>query len=168
VDMTAVEVEPARMQMLQQNLDRLGLDASLVTADATDADSWWDGRPFDRILVDAPCSASGVIRRHPDIKSLRHAGDLVSLTQVQQRILQQAWRMLKPGGTLLYVTCSVLKQENELQIERLLAAIGQVTDSAIEADWGTACRHGRQLLPGEQDGDGFYFARLLKPTDSDR
>ena len=167
VDMTAVELEPRRMQMLRQNLDRLGLNASLVIGDATEVDAWWDGRAFDRILVDAPCSASGVIRRHPDIKSLRHVDDLVALADVQQQILRQAWRMLKPGGTLLYVTCSVLKQENELQIERLLAACDRATERFIEADWGIACRYGRQLLPGHLDGDGFYFARLVKPADPD-
>lgn len=162
IDMTAVELEAARMQMLQQNLDRLGQRARLIVGDATRADSWWDGEPFDRILVDAPCSASGVIRRHPDIKSLRHADDLKSLTDVQQRILVQAWRMLKPGGLLLYVTCSVLKRENERQIEQLLSACADATEVVIDAAWGIACHHGRQLLPGDSDGDGFYFARLAK------
>jgi len=162
VEMTAVELEPLRMQRLQQNLDRLGLRARLIVADATDVQGWWDRRLFDRILVDAPCSASGVIRRHPDIKSLRQADDLASLTVIQQQILAQAWGMLKPGGTLLYVTCSVLKRENEQQIERLLSATEQATEVDIDENWGHSCRHGRQLLPGELDGDGFYFARLKK------
>ena len=162
IEMTAVELEPLRMQSLQQNLDRLGLRARLIVADATDAQGWWDGRLFDRILVDAPCSASGVIRRHPDIKSLRQADDLVSLTDIQQQILLQAWGMLKPGGTLLYVTCSVLKRENEQQIETLLSATEQAIEVDIDEHWGISCRHGRQLLPGELDGDGFYFARLKK------
>jgi len=162
IEMTAVELEPLRMQRVQQNLDRLGLHAELIIADATDTHSWWDGRVFDRILVDAPCSASGVIRRHPDIKSLRHADDLVSLKQIQQQILLQALSMLKPGGTLLYVTCSVLKQENELQLEHLLSAQPEAEEVVIDENWGIACRHGRQLLPGVLDGDGFYFARLKK------
>ena len=168
IDMTAVELEASRMQMLEQNLDRLGLHARLIVGDATGADAWWDGGLFDRILVDAPCSASGVIRRHPDIKSLRQADDLKSLTDVQQRILVQAWRMLKPGGTLLYVTCSVFKQENDRQIERLMSACPDATESAIDEDWGVACQHGRQLLPGDMDGDGFFFARLQKQATQDR
>ncbi len=162
VDMTAVELEPSRMQKVQQNLDRLGLQARLLVGDASDADNWWDGQCFDRILVDAPCSATGVIRRHPDIKSLRQANDLSALTDLQQKILSQAWRMLKPGGSLLYVTCSVLKQENELQIERLLSVQSDASENVIDSSWGAACRYGRQLLPGELDGDGFYFARLKK------
>jgi 16S rRNA (cytosine967-C5)-methyltransferase len=162
VEMTAVELEPLRMHRLQQNLDRLGLRARLIVDDATDAQGWWDGQLFDRILVDAPCSASGVIRRHPDIKSLRQADDLASLTVIQQQILAQAWGMLKPGGTLLYVTCSVLKRENEQQIEQLLSTTEQASEVVIDENWGRSCRHGRQLLPGELDGDGFYFARLKK------
>ena len=162
IEMVAVELESLRMQRLQQNLDRLDLHARLIIGDATDTNSWWDGQLFDRVLVDAPCSASGVIRRHPDIKSLRHADDLVSLSQIQQQILLQALNMLKPGGTLLYVTCSVLKQENEQQLERLLSTTTEAGEVVIDENWGIACRHGRQLLPGVLDGDGFYFARLKK------
>jgi 16S rRNA (cytosine967-C5)-methyltransferase len=163
IDMTAVELDPVRMQKVQQNLDRLDLHAHLVTGDASSAKSWWDGQLFDRILVDAPCSASGVIRRHPDIKSLRQPDDLASLKAIQQQILLQAWSMLRPGGALLYVTCSVLRQENEQQIEHLITTINDVEVADIGDDWGIACRYGRQLLPGDQDGDGFYFALLKKP-----
>ncbi len=162
VDMTAVDLDSLRVQKIKQNLDRLGLSARLIVGDATDIDSWWDGHAFDRILVDAPCSASGVIRRHPDIKSLRQPGDLAALTGVQQQILRQAWRTLRPGGLLLYVTCSILKQENERQIERLLAEHADACEVTIDAGWGVACGHGRQLLPGELDGDGFYYALLKK------
>lgn len=162
IAMTAVELEPVRMQRVQQNLDRLGLQASLVVGDATDVSGWWDGKPFDRILVDAPCSASGVIRRHPDIKSLRQADDLGRLTEIQQQILQQAWRMLKPGGVLLYVTCSVLRQENQQRVEQLLSATTGVEEDTIDVSWGIECSHGRQLLPGDSGGDGFYYARLKK------
>ena len=166
IEMTAVELEPLRMQRVQQNLDRLGLHAELIVGDATDTQSWWDGRMFDRVLVDAPCSASGVIRRHPDIKSLRHADDLDSLTKIQQQILLQAWSMLKPGGTLLYVTCSVLKRENELQIAQLMSVREEAVDIDIDEPWGNPCAHGRQLLPGDMDGDGFYYARLKKQDNS--
>ena len=167
IDMTAVDLDAGRMQKVQQNLDRLGLPARLLVADATDAESWWDGQPFDRILVDAPCSASGVIRRHPDIKTLRQPGDLAALTDVQRRILTEAWRMLRPGGTLLYVTCSVLKQENDDQIGRFIAASEDAQVLQIDADWGVACCNGRQQLPGAQDSDGFYFALLKKPEKRD-
>ncbi len=162
IEMTAVELEPLRMQKVRQNLDRLGLHADLIVGDATDTHSWWNGRRFDRILLDAPCSASGVIRRHPDIKSLRHADDLDALTQVQQQILLQALSMLEPGGMLLYVTCSVLKRENEQQIAQLLSARDEAVEVAIDEAWGITCGHGRQLLPGDMDGDGFYYARLKK------
>ena len=162
LDMTAVELEPSRLLKVQQNLDRLGLRATLVVADASRAGDWWDGQPFDRILVDAPCSATGVIRRHPDIKSLRQPNDLQSLADTQHRILAQSWQMLRPGGVLLYVTCSILRQENEAQIARLLSEQPDAAEVPIEAAWGISCRHGRQLLPGDMDGDGFYFARLEK------
>jgi 16S rRNA (cytosine967-C5)-methyltransferase len=161
-EMVAVELEAQRMQRVEENLQRLGMQASLLVADAGDADAWWDGRGFDRILVDAPCSASGVIRRHPDIKSLRHADDLAQLLEVQRRILRQAWRLLQPGGVLLYVTCSVFRQENEQQIEALLSDCADAEELSIDADWGHACRYGRQLLPGETGADGFYFACLQK------
>lgn len=162
IEMTAVELDPLRMQRVRQNLDRLGLHAELIVGDAADTQSWWDGRLFDRILVDAPCSASGVIRRHPDIKSLRHAEDLDALTKIQQQILLHALSMLKPGGALLYVTCSVLKQENEQQIAQLLSVSEEAVEVTIDEIRGVPCGHGRQLLPGDMDGDGFYYARVKK------
>lgn len=160
--LVAVELEETRMQKVRENLDRLKLDAELIVADASDVSTWWDGEPFDRILVDAPCSTSGVIRRHPDIKSLRREDDLPSLVQTQQKILQQAWQMLSPGGLLLYVTCSVLRQENEVQIMKLLNEQDDADEIILDASWGVSCDHGRQLLPGEDDNDGFYFACLRK------
>lgn len=164
--MTAVELEESRMNRVRENLQRLNLQAELIVADAGDASTWWDGKPFDRIMVDAPCSATGVIRRHPDIKTLRREEDIIALAETQQRILQQAWQMLAPGGQLLYVTCSVLRRENEARIEQLLATHPDaVEQSLIEpgaSEWGIACKHGRQLLPGENDNDGFYFCRLGK------
>ena len=162
IDMVAVELEAERMHKVEQNLDRLGLSAQLITGDATDAQSWWDGKPLDRILVDAPCSATGVIRRHPDIKSLRKHDDLDALTQIQQQILQQAWLMLKPGGELLYVTCSVLRQENEQQVEQLLSDNSDAREILIDENWGVSCQIGRQLLPGEDQADGFYYSKLAK------
>ena len=160
--LVAVELEEQRMQKVRENLDRLKLSAELIVADASDASTWWDGALFDRILVDAPCSASGVIRRHPDIKSLRREDDLPSLVALQQKILQQAWQMLSPDGLLLYVTCSVFRQENEAQIMRLLNEHTDADEVNLDASWGVRCMHGRQLLPGENDSDGFYFACIRK------
>lgn len=164
--MTAVELDEKRMLRVRENLARLNFEAELIVADASE-DSWWDGKPFDRILVDAPCSSTGVIRRHPDIKVLRWEEDIKSLVGVQQKILQQAWQMLAPGGKLLYVTCSVLRQENEAQIANLLTTKNDVVELDLIGEgsskpWGVACKHGRQLLPGENDTDGFYFCGLSK------
>lgn len=160
--LVAVELEEQRMQRVRENLERLKLDAELIVADASERSGWWDGELFDRILLDAPCSASGVIRRHPDIKSLRRDDDLVSLVQTQQKILQQAWSMLAPDGLLLYVTCSVFRQENEAQIRKLMSEHEDAGEVIIDASWGVACEYGRQLLPGEDDSDGFYFACVRK------
>ncbi len=160
--LVAVELEEQRMQKVTENLKRLKLDAELIVGDAGEPSSWWDGQLFDRILLDAPCSASGVIRRHPDIKSLRREDDLASLVQTQQKILQQAWSMLAPDGLLLYVTCSVFRQENEVQIRNLLSEHDDAGEVVIDVPWGITCEHGRQLLPGEDDSDGFYFACVRK------
>ncbi|MDH5473227.1 MAG: 16S rRNA (cytosine(967)-C(5))-methyltransferase, partial [Gammaproteobacteria bacterium] len=109
-----------------------------------------------------PCSASGVIRRHPDIKSLRREADMVSLVETQRKILNSIWPLLKPGGRLLYATCSIFKQENEQQMEAFLAMTHDASEILINATWGQARSHGRQIFPGEQDMDGFYYAILQK------
>ncbi len=136
---------------------------ALMVADAAYPDQWWDGRQFDRILLDAPCSASGVIRRHPDIKLLRREKDIETLVKQQAAILNAVWPMLKPGGMLVYATCSVFKRENAGQIEAFLAARENAEDVPIaSADWGVAQTQGRQILTGDEGMDGFYYARLLK------
>lgn len=160
--MVAVDIAPERVRRIRENLDRLGLDAELITADATRPDLWWDGRPFDRILVDAPCSATGVIRRHPDIKVLRKPADIAELQTLQRRIMASAWTLLAPGGQLLYATCSVLRAENEQAIAAFLATHGDARELPITADWGMAVLHGRQILTGKEGMDGFYYARLQK------
>lgn len=162
----AVEVDELRMQRVSDNLQRLKLEsrAELMVADARDAKHWWDGEEFDRILIDAPCSASGVIRRHPDIKTLRRDTDIEPLVQLQSEILESAWQMLAAGGELLYVTCSIFKDENHNQIESFLSENDDATEIRIEADWGKPCLHGRQLMPGERDADGFYFCRIKKAS----
>lgn len=160
----AVEFDEHRMQRVSENLRRLSLTADLMVADARDYKQWWSGHTYDRILIDAPCSASGVIRRHPDIKTLRRESDIKSLVELQAEILSAAWQMLAVGGELLYVTCSIFKDENERQIETFFAnnAESNVLEIQINATWGQVCKYGRQLLPGEQDADGFYFCRLKK------
>jgi 16S rRNA (cytosine967-C5)-methyltransferase len=158
----AVEIDEQRMQRVSENLQRLKLTAELIVADAREYKKWWSGDEFDRILIDAPCSASGVIRRHPDIKTLRRESDMKQLVKLQSEILLSAWQMLKAGGELLYVTCSVFKDENQNQINNFIAHHSDAEEIKIEADWGELCEYGRQLLPGEQDADGFYFCRLKK------
>ncbi|NOT83398.1 MAG: 16S rRNA (cytosine(967)-C(5))-methyltransferase RsmB [Methylococcaceae bacterium] len=160
--MWAVDVDANRLQRVQANLERLGLQAELRTGDALAVASWWDGQLFERILVDAPCSALGVIRRHPDIKLLRLSSDIEPLVELQRRILQQAWQFLAPGGVLVYATCSVLKQENEQQMQRFLSQQPDATEWIIEAAWGLPASVGRQILTGMQAMDGFYYARLFK------
>jgi 16S rRNA (cytosine967-C5)-methyltransferase len=151
----AVDRDAERLGLVRQNLDRLGLTAKLVTGDATAPQSWWDGTPFDRILLDAPCSASGIIRRHPDIKVLRRSADVDRVIALQARLLRALWPLLAPGGRLLYATCSVLRRENDAQI-----AAFRAVETAIETPANVAAV---QLLPEEAGGDGFYYAWLRKP-----
>jgi len=158
----AIDIDSKRLQRVEENLTRLNLKADVLVADGTDTASWWDGEQFDRILLDAPCSALGVIRRHPDIKLLRREEDIAQLQQLQKEILQANWALLKPGGTLLYATCSILKQENELQIESFLSNNDDATEVVIDADWGVKRPFGRQILTGDQLMDGFYYACLQK------
>lgn len=165
-ELVALEIEPRRATRIEENLQRLNLQATVKIADASDTGQWWDGTPFDRILLDAPCSATGVIRRHPDIKVLRQASDIIRLNEIQTRLLNSLWDTLAPGGLLLYTTCSLLRQENEAIIAAFLDSTGDAKYEGIAADWGVECAYGKQLLPGAHDGpDGFYFALLRKePT----
>ncbi|GMR01564.1 MAG: 16S rRNA (cytosine(967)-C(5))-methyltransferase RsmB [Gammaproteobacteria bacterium] len=160
----AVELDAQRILRVSENLQRLklGSRAELIVADARDTKHWWDGDKFDRILIDAPCSASGVIRRHPDIKTLRRESDIAPLAKLQSEILNSAWQMLEAGGELLYVTCSIFNDENQNQIQNFLSVNDDAVEIKINADWGMACEYGRQLFPGEQDADGFYYCRLKK------
>jgi 16S rRNA (cytosine967-C5)-methyltransferase len=166
IEMTAVELNKSRLRMIQENLDRLGLGGQaglrLVTADAADTTDWWDGIEFDRILLDAPCTATGVIRRHPEIKWLRTAEQLKEVMLIQQRLLQRLWPLLKTGGILVYATCSILTEENRNQIKRFLASHDDAEDLAVDLPWGRDQGPGRQILPGEEEMDGFFYARLRK------
>jgi 16S rRNA (cytosine967-C5)-methyltransferase len=159
---TAVDIEARRLARISENLSRLSLVANLVQGDAGATASWWDGQGYDRILLDVPCSATGVIRRHPDIKLLRRAGDIAALVSVQAQLLQAMWPLLSSGGMLLYCTCSVLTDENSARIGRFLETHADAAEVPIAADWGRECRHGRQIFPGENEMDGFYFACLTR------
>lgn len=161
-ELVAVEIDARRLIMLRENLARLGLNATLVSGDAGQTNSWWDGQLFDRILLDAPCSATGVIRRHPDIKVLRQAEDIKPVCETQKDLLDAVWPLLKTNGILLYVTCSVLAEENEQQISGFLQRHTTAKNRQIEEKWGQSLRYGRQILPGSDNMDGFYFACLEK------
>jgi 16S rRNA (cytosine967-C5)-methyltransferase len=158
----AVDIDAQRLQRIQDNLQRLNLTADTLVADALQATSWATGRQFERILLDAPCSGFGVIRRHPDIKILRRESDITTLQSLQSQILETAWQLLAPGGILLYATCSVLKIENEQQISEFLHHHQDAFEIPILAEWGTARPVGRQILSGELQMDGFYYAKLGK------
>jgi 16S rRNA (cytosine967-C5)-methyltransferase len=169
-ELVAVDIDEQRLTRVRENLARINRSATLVAADIRNPDSYWDGRPFDRILVDAPCSSTGVIRRHPDIKLLRRSTDLTALAAVQLEILRATFRLLKPGGRMLYVTCSVLPVENNEPMRQFLGeeaqarsirlpTAGTVAPGAMDRDIGV------QLLPGAAAGtDGFYYACLEKAT----
>lgn len=162
IDLLAIDIEESRLNRIKENLERTQLKAKLLAANAFDPDLWWDKKPFDRILLDAPCSASGVIRRHPDIKLLRQEADIAKLVQDQQQILNALWPLLKPAGMLLYATCSVLPEENTLQIQHFLQQHADAELQPINADWGQQQIAGRQVLPGEDGMDGFFYALIQK------
>ncbi|MBK1671720.1 16S rRNA (cytosine(967)-C(5))-methyltransferase [Ectothiorhodospira shaposhnikovii] len=162
LDLTAVDVDPDRLERVRENLRRGGFDARLIAADAAEPAQWHHGGSYDRILLDAPCSGTGVIRRHPDIKHLRREEDIASLQARQARLLRALWPLLAPGGMLLYVTCSLMPEENVTTVSRFLAEEPEARELPIEADWGLAGRAGRQLRAGEQGMDGFYYARLSR------
>lgn len=162
VQMVALDHDGERLQRLHENLQRLQLSASVITGDAANPAEWWDGQRFDRIMLDAPCSATGVIRRHPDIKLLRRNEDINQLAGLQGSILRALWPLLKPGGVLLYVTCSVLPQENVRQLQSFCREQPGAREMPLTAGWGMAQSIGRQILPGEAGMDGFYYARLRK------
>jgi 16S rRNA (cytosine967-C5)-methyltransferase len=163
LDLTAVDVRSDRLEPLRLNLQRLGLHAHIHTGDAAKPEPEWAAPPFQRILLDAPCSATGVIRRHPDIKQLRRDGDIPALAKAQAQMLDALWTLLAPGGRLLYATCSVLPDENEEQIAAFLARAPDAREVPLPHPVGIARDHGRQLLPRADGPDGFYFALLSKP-----
>ncbi len=162
-----VDNDESRTMSIAENLARIGQDATIIVADASKPEEWWDEEPFDAILLDAPCSASGVIRRHPDIKLLRRESDLASLAVIQRQLLEALWPMLAPGGNLLYATCSVLTTENDKVTGGFLADHGDAIENDVLPNNNIrdlmrrkAC--GYQILPGSAGMDGFYYAALQK------
>ncbi|MCE0966794.1 16S rRNA (cytosine(967)-C(5))-methyltransferase RsmB [Pseudomonas sp. NMI4491_12] len=160
--MVAIDLEAKRLTRVRENLDRLQLDAELIACDARDTASWWDGKPFQRILLDAPCSATGVIRRHPDIKLTRQADDIPALATLQGELLDALWPTLEVGGMLLYATCSSLPTENTDVIGAFLARTPGARELDLATEAGLRQPHGRQLLAQEGGHDGFYYAKLIK------
>ncbi len=156
-EVVAIDADEQRLSRVYDNLKRLKLEAQVVCGDAREPAKWWKGGQFDRILLDAPCSATGVIRRHPDIKWLRRAEDIAALAALQSEILDAMWQQLKTGGTLVYATCSVTQQENAEQMKAFLA---RTPDAELRL--GETDKPGRQIMPGELDMDGFYYAVLYK------
>lgn len=161
ITVDALEISTKRADRIKENLERLRLNATLIIADAS-TDEWWDSAQYDKILVDAPCSATGVIRRNPDIKILRKAEEIIAISNLQLRILSNLWKMLKPGGTLVYATCSIFPQENERLIERFLKEHNEAIHTPIIASWGVERPFGRQLFPQPNGHDGFFYATLNK------
>jgi 16S rRNA (cytosine967-C5)-methyltransferase len=158
----ALDHSAQRMNLLRQSMARLNLQAEIKVVDAINVHDWWDGMQFDRILLDAPCSGSGVIRRHPDIKLHRRHADIENLAGQQLQLLQALWPLLKPGGKLVYATCSILRAENDEVIKRFISAADAADLESIDVDWGVATDFGRQTLTGDDHMDGFFYARLAK------
>ncbi len=173
LDVHAVDINEVRLERVRENLDRLRLDASLINADVGEITDWWDGQSYQRILLDAPCSATGVIRRHPDIKVLRRASDIDAMVQRQKILLESLWPLLEKGGCMLYSSCSILRAENQSQIEcflknqkdaELLPASDSLTTQSVERLRAAPADSGIQLLPGRVGVDGFFYALIKKLT----
>lgn len=158
----ALDHDAKRLLRVRENISRLQLDASRLEILAADATTWQAPDALDCIVLDAPCSAIGVLRRHPDIRLLRQSTDIAQTVALQQQILKNLWPQLKVGGTLLYITCSILKPENEQQMQAFFAEHANASELKIEADWGIEQAYGRQLLPTSGQGDGFYYCRIKK------
>jgi len=161
-ELIAVDNQPERLTRVEENLERLQLQAAVIAADAGDTAAWWDGELFDAILLDAPCSGSGVIRRHPDIKLLRRETELTQFAAEQRRLLDALWKTLKPGGRLLYATCSILPVENENVVAGFIADHSDASSTEIHLHGGILQAHGYQLLPKINGHDGFFYALLIK------
>ena len=159
---TALDIDSRRVRRMQDTFTRLGVQVDARAADATQPAVWWDGQPFDAILIDAPCSATGIVRRQPDVLLHRREADIASLNTIQSGLLDALWPTLAPGGTLLYATCSILRAENAAQVEAFLARTPDATLEPLHTGYGHDTGFGSQRLPGEQGMDGFFYARLSR------
>ncbi|OGV26246.1 MAG: hypothetical protein A3F18_06035 [Legionellales bacterium RIFCSPHIGHO2_12_FULL_37_14] len=168
LEVIALDKDPKRLEYVHDNLKRLQLSADVKAGDGTKLTTWWDGEEFDRILLDAPCSATGVIRRHPDIRVLRSHEEVRQAASTQAELLRSLWTTLKPGGLLLYVTCSVLNQENDVQLAAFLQSEPTASLVKFRLPWGRRTEYGWQCLPGEAKGDGFYFSLVEKQEFSNK
>lgn len=162
--LTALDVDPRRLRRTAETLKRVGVDATVVlkTVDATNLAAWWDGTPFDAVLIDAPCSATGIVRRQPDILLHRQPADIDALVSTQAWLLDALWPVVAPGGVLVYATCSILARENAGQVDAFLARTADAAAEPLDDRFGHPAGAGRQRLPGEDGMDGFFYARLRK------
>jgi 16S rRNA (cytosine967-C5)-methyltransferase len=158
----ALDVDGRRLDRVRETLNRVGVVARTLVADAGDPRSWWDGRHFDAVLLDAPCSATGIVRRQPDVLLHRRQEDIAALVALQARLLDGVWETLKPGGVLVYATCSLLKTENQAQVAAFLARTPDARADQLDTNFGHLSGAGRQRLPGEDGLDGFFYARIVK------
>lgn len=162
VDARAVDSDPERAPRIEENLARLGLESEVIVADAAEPEGWWDGAPHDVVVLDVPCSGTGVIRRHPDIKVLRRESDLERFANAQTRLLDGVWQTVRPGGRLVYVTCSILARENQDQVGSFLERAPDAREVPVELPRGVSPSRGWQILPEPRGGDGFYYAVVRK------
>ncbi|MDH5544305.1 MAG: 16S rRNA (cytosine(967)-C(5))-methyltransferase RsmB [Gammaproteobacteria bacterium] len=160
----ALDLKPERLEQVEQTLSRLGLHADCQAMDARELDKHLQANSVDKLLLDVPCSATGVIRRNPDVKYHRQKSDIDELVKTQAQILESAWRVLKPGGVLLYATCSIIRDENDKQLQAFLQQHADARERPIASDWGSPVSVGRQILPGENNMDGFFYALLEKTS----
>jgi len=161
-ELVAIDIESSRISLLNDNLKRTNKVATVIQANVSDIKSWWDDVPFDRILLDVPCSATGIIRRHPDIKYLRSPEQITALVSTQMNMLEALWPILKLGGKLLYCTCSLFKEESDEQIDHFINIYNDVKLLPIKDNWGVYSTYGRQTIPGRDEADGFFYSILEK------
>mgnify|MGYP002884355686 CR=1 FL=1 len=157
-ELVSVDINNNRLDTMRENLDRLGLKPKIICGDACSPTDWWDGNLFDKIILDAPCSSIGVIRRHPDIKVLRNKKDIENVACLQENLLKSLWPLLKPGGTILYSTCSIIYKENQ---ERVTKFVNEISDAYFNEEIFGGESY-RQILPGENNMDGFFYSSIKK------
>jgi 16S rRNA (cytosine967-C5)-methyltransferase len=164
IRLTALDIDAERCDLIRAECARLVVDPTVLHGDATQLD-WWDRQPYAAVLLDVPCSGTGTLRRHPDIKLLKRESDIDQYQKIQLDLLHNLWTVIEAGGRMLYCTCSILSKENDRVIDRFLTWTTDARVKPIDTDWGIATRHGRQILPSPDSADGFYFSLLTKGSD---